>query len=461
MKRNFESYLINWKNRKNKKPLLIRGARQIGKTFTIEAFAENNYTNLIKLNFEEKPELKDFFKTNDVIDIKQNIESYFGVNITDGDSLLFLDEIQQCPEAIVSLRYFYEKLPNVHLIAAGSLLDHTLSAMKFSMPVGRIEFAYMYPMDFYEFIIALGEESLVEYLRRFSVGETISLPMNLKLLNLVRLYYFIGGMPEAVNEYAQTKDLVSVERIHESILKSLEYDFAKYGTKAQQEILITLLKYIPNGIGKKIKYVNIDSLLRSDFIKSALKLLEMSRIVHLIKNTKAAGIPLEQGAGKKMLKPLFLDIGLANHILKLRLIDIENLLITNEGSMAEQFIGQQLLSMGPEYLESDIYYWARETKNSAAELDFITEVDNQIIPIEVKAGKTGTLKSLHIYMAEKKLQRALRFNTDLPSLTSISTHLMIGGKVRDVNYDLISLPLYMVLESKRLVIKTPFQIGAI
>ena len=451
MKRNFESYLLDWKNRKNKKPLIIRGARQIGKTYTIDAFAKNNYINVIKLNFEEKSELKDFFKTNDVVDIKQNIESYFSVNLTEENSLLFLDEIQQCPEAIVSLRYFYEKLPGIHVIAAGSLLDHILSEMKFSMPVGRVEFAYMYPMDFYEFIIALGEESLVEYLKNYSIDKPISMPINIKLLNLVRLYYFIGGMPEAVNEYAQTNSLVSVERIHESILKSLEYDFAKYGTKTQQSILITLLKYIPSGIGKKIKYVNIDSSVRSELIKPALKLLEMSRIVHVVKNTKAFCIPLEVGSNKTLVKPLFLDIGLANHILKLRLIDIENLLVANEGSMAEQFIGQQLLSTGPKYLESDLYYWAREMKNAAAELDFVTEVDNHIIPIEVKAGKTGTLKSLHIYMAEKKLQKALRFNTDLPSSALVSAKVKVGKENRDVNYDLVSLPLYMVLESKRLM----------
>lgn len=450
MKRSFELYLIDWKSRKNRKPLIIRGARQIGKTYTVESFAKNNYTNYVKINFEEKPELKDFFKTNDIVDVKQNIETYFGINIIEEKTLLFLDEIQQCPEAIVSLRYFYENFPNIHLIAAGSLLDHTLNEIKFSMPVGRVEFAYMYPMDFYEFITALGEGSLVEYLKNYSLGMSISSPINIKLLNLVRLYYFIGGMPEAVNEYAETKDLISVERIHESVLKSLEYDFAKYGTKSQQSILITLLKYIPSGIGKKMKYVNIDSSLRSDFIKSALQLLKMSRIVHIVKNTKANGVPLDQGANNKLTKPLFLDIGLANHILKLRLNDIENLLVINEGSMAEQFIGQQLLTTGPEYLESDIYYWVREAKNAAAELDFVTELDNHIIPIEVKAGKTGTLKSLHIYMTKHKLKKALRFNTDLPSSTAISTKVTLDKKVQSVDYDLLSLPLYMVLEYKRL-----------
>ncbi|NOR43999.1 MAG: AAA family ATPase [Candidatus Delongbacteria bacterium] len=453
MKRYFETYLREWKERKSRKPLIIRGARQIGKTFTIEEFANNNYTNLVKLNFEEKPELKDFFKTNDVVDIKQSIEVYFSTKITEETTLLFFDEIQQCPKAIVALRYFYEKLPKIHLIAAGSLLDHTLNDMKYSMPVGRVEFAYMHPLNFYEFILALGEASLIEYLNNYSIDKPISLPIHKKLLNLVRLYYFIGGMPEAVNEYAETKDLTSVERIHESILKSLEYDFSKYGTRAQQEILVTLLKYIPIGLGRKIKYVNIDQNHRSDAIKLALKLLEMSRIIQLIKSTKANGLPLEQGVDDKIIKPLFLDIGLANHILKLRLIDIENLTTINEGSLAEQFIGQQLLSNLPEYLDSQIYYWVREAKNSAAELDFVTEINNQIVPIEVKAGKTGTLKSLHIYMKEKKLKKALRFNSDLPSLMTVSANLRIAKEDTEVDYDLLSLPLYLALESKRLVLR--------
>ncbi|MDA3886535.1 MAG: AAA family ATPase [Candidatus Delongbacteria bacterium] len=451
MKRFFETYLEEWKDRKNRKPLIIRGARQIGKTYTVEEFASNNFSNIVKLNFEELPELKSFFNTNNVTEIRENIEVFFGTKITEGTTLLFFDEIQQCPEAIVSLRYFYEKLPNLHLIAAGSLLDHTLNNMKYSIPVGRIEFAYMHPLNFYEFLIAQGEKQLTEYLNNYSLDKAISLPIHNKLLKLSRLYYFIGGMPEAVKEYSQTKDLISVERIHESILKALEYDFAKYGSKTQQEILITILKYIPAGLGRKIKYVNIDEHHRSDTIKSALKLLEMSRIVHLVKNTKATGIPLEQGCDNKLMKPLFLDIGLGNHILKLRLIDIENLLTINEGSLAEQFIGQQLLTTEPYFLDSQLYYWAREVKSSAAELDFLSESNNRIIPIEVKAGKTGTLKSLQVYMKEKKLETAVRFNTDLPSQVDVIANIRIGQVVEEVRFNLLSLPLYLALEFKRLI----------
>lgn len=430
MNRYFESYLENWKNRKSRKPLIVRGARQIGKTYTIEEFGKKNFPDVVKVNFEEKPELKDFFVTNDTDEILTNLNSYFSKSIKDGDTLLFLDEIQQCPSAIAGLRYFYEKRPKLHIIAAGSLLDHVLNDISYSMPVGRIEFAYMHPLNFLEFLNAMGEKGLTAYLNSYRFPKKISPPIHEKLLKLARLYYFIGGMPEAVREYSDSKDLIEVERIHESIIRTLELDFSKYGTKSQQENLISILRYIPTGIGKKIKYVNIDPYKRSDALRTAFNLLEMSRIVSLTNHTSAEGIPLEQGKNDRISKPLFLDIGLANHILKLRLTDINDLITVNEGSLAEQFVGQQILSTDAFYLDPKLYYWVREAKNSNAKLDFVTEYDHKIIPIEVKAGKTGTLRSLQVFMKEKKLRKALRFNADQPSETT-------------GDYDLISLPLYL------------------
>ncbi len=430
MKRYFESYLEEWKNRKSRKPLIVRGARQIGKTFTIEEFGKKNFADVIKVNFEEKPELKEFFKTNDIDSILTNLTAYLGVSAKDGETLIFLDEIQQCPQAIAGLRYFYEKRPKLHIIAAGSLLDHVLNEINYSMPVGRVEFAYMHPLNFFEFLDAVGETGLTGFLSSYEPWEKISPPIHDKLLKLVRMYYFIGGMPEAVREYSESKDLIEVERIHESILRSLELDFSKYGTKAQQETLVTVLRYIPAGLGRKIKYVNIDPHKRSDALRTAFKLLEMSRIAGLVNHTSADGIPLEQGQNDKIIKPLFLDIGLANHILKLRLTDINDVIAVNEGSLAEQFVGQQMLSTEPFFLDPKLYYWVREAKNSNAELDFVTDHNNKIIPIEVKAGKSGTLRSLQVFMKEKKLKTALRFNADQPSKTT-------------GDYELLSLPIYL------------------
>lgn len=453
MKRFFSQYLNDWRHRKQRKPLIVRGARQVGKSYVIEEFGNRNFAQVIKVNFEEIPELRQFFKTNNVTQILQNMEVYFGKKIPISDTLLFLDEIQVCPEAIVSLRYFYEKMPDLHIIAAGSLLDHTLNELQYSMPVGRVEFAYMYPMCFYEFLIAIDEEQLVEYLNNYNLQQKIAQPIHDKLIGLVRLYFFVGGMPEAVSVYAATGSLIDIERIHESIVKSLEFDFAKYGTRSQQITMTKLLRYIPKVSGQKFKYVNFDSSIRSDTTKKALDLLSMSRIIHIVKNTKATDAPLEYGVVEKVFKTLFFDIGLSNHILKLRLTNLENLGLNNEGGLAEQFVGQELLCLPPYFIENDIYYWVRDKRNAEAEIDYVVQLDNKIIPIEVKAGKTGTLKSLQIFVTEKKLKKAVRVNADMPSVVQVQTSVRINKGTEDVDFQLISIPLYLVQEFGRLYVQ--------
>ncbi len=447
MYRYFSEFLSYWKKSKNRKPLIVRGARQVGKTYTIEKFGSNDFDVFLKINFEENPELKDIFKTNNVDEIIQTLELFSGKNLRGKNTLLFLDEIQSCPEAITTLRYFYENMPGLYLITAGSLLDHLLNNLSYSMPVGRVEFAYMYPMNFLEFLLAMNEKLLHDYLLSYSFNEKINDAIHEKLLKYVRHYYFVGGMPEAVKVYYDTKSLQETSRVHESILRSLEFDFAKYGTRKQQELLTKTLRYIPKALGRKLKYVNIDSSARSDTIKDVLQLLVNSRIVHLIKSTVSAGVPLEYGVNEKSFKPLFLDIGLANSLLKLNLSDIEKLTVENEGGLAEQFVGQQILTFGPEYIDKQLYYWSRNKKNSEAEIDYLIEIDRSILPVEVKAGKAGTLKSLHIYMAEKKKNIALRVNADKPSIAQIKTSVLSEKKQLKAEYTLYSIPFYLLNET--------------
>ncbi len=451
MDRIITAYLSEWKERQTRKPLIIRGARQVGKTYTIEAFAEENYSVLIKINFEERPDLKPFFTTNNVEEILQNLEIYFGEKITTSGTLLFLDEIQACPEAIVALRYFLERKPDLHIIAAGSLLDHTLNDLQYSMPVGRVEFAYMYPLNFHEFLGAINEQSLVEFLRNYELGGDVPLPIHQKLLGFIRLFYRIGGMPEAVKVYKQTGSLIEVQRVHESLIRSLEFDFSKYGTKSQQQLMARLMNYIPKAIGHKFKYANFDNSIRSDSIKRALDLLNTSRIVHLVHSTKANTIPLKHGVNEKVFKPLMLDIGLMNHILKLPVTEMEGQNFHHEGGLAEQFIGQELISSPPHFMEQGVYYWMREKRNAAAEVDYLSEVDNQIVPIEIKAGKSGTLKSLQVFVVEKQLDKAIRFNAGLPSSTQVDTSIKIANTIKEVKFELISLPLYFIHEFRRFV----------
>ncbi|NOX85740.1 MAG: AAA family ATPase, partial [Chlorobi bacterium] len=324
-------FLKDWKTRRNRKPLIIRGARQVGKTFLVEQMA-NEFDLFIKINFEENPEYKSLFLTNDVKSILENISLEFRTKIDPGKTLLFLDEIQACPEAIPTLRYFYEKVPQLYLIAAGSLLDHILNNMKYSMPVGRVEFLYLYPLSFREFLIAAGEDMLVDFLTAFRPGKEISGLIHNKLLKLLRNYFFIGGMPEAVKTYFETSDLLEVERVHESILISMELDFTKYSRNNQPEFLRKVFRYVPRGIGKKVKYANIDRLVKSTYLKQAFFKLEMSRIIHRILATSAADVPLDDGVKEDVFKPLFFDIGLVSHVLKIRLKDLDDLMLLNEGA---------------------------------------------------------------------------------------------------------------------------------
>jgi len=451
MKREITQLFSEWKQRKNRKPLIVRGARQVGKTYAIEQFGKEEFDNYIKINLEESPELKSLFKENKPGTIIQELSVLFNTDIKNGQTLLFIDEIQSCAEAIVSLRYFYEQMPELHVIAAGSLLDHTLNEMKLPMPVGRVEFCYMQPMNFKEFLWALEEIKLTEYLEKFTFKTTISEAVHKKLLDLLRYYIFVGGMPEAVKVFVETKKLIDIERVHHSILMSLQYDFAKYGSRSEQRNLTNTLKYTAQNPGKKIKYVNIDKDARSAQIKEALRKLEMSRVITIVKHTGSSGVPLSKHIKDDVYKTLFLDIGLSNSMSNIQLTDPLKILTINEGAIAEQFAGQELLSLFPGFAEPALFYWVREEKTANAEVDFLYQHQNMIYPVEVKAGKTGTLKSMHVYLFEKKLKTGIRLNTDTPSIGTFSTKVRSGNKTGTLTYKLISLPLYMLNQLPRLL----------
>jgi len=421
----------------------LRGARQVGKTYSVEQFAKTNFDIFLKINLEEKPELRNLFEKNDTNLIINELSISLGIDLVAGKSLLFIDEIQTCPKAIQTLRYFYEQNPDLHIIAAGSLLDHTLNEMQYSMPVGRVEFCYMYPLTFNEFLLANSQNKLVDYIKNFDFSTDFSEIIHRKILEYLRLYFFIGGMPEAVNTYVESQKLTGVELIHNNIITSLKYDFAKYGTRKQQEYLTTVLNYSATHVGKKVKYSNIERETRSTFLKDAFHKLELSRIVHLARHTNSSGVPINEHINTEIFKPVFMDIGLVNHLGNIQLIEIENLITKNEGSLAEQFIGQELITCSKSFYDNQLFYWTRDEKNANAEIDYIFQHHNKLYPVEVKAGKTGTLKSLHIYLWEKNLTTGVRFNLDLPSVGNFSISMKNAKIENTLNYKLISLPLYL------------------
>ncbi len=446
MRRDIIQLFIDWKEKKSRKPLIVRGARQVGKTFAIKEFATHHFENSVSINLEESPVLRTIFLSNNPFLIIQELSVLKKTRIEPGKTLLFLDEIQVCPEAIVSLRYFYEQMPELHVIAAGSLLDHTLNELKLSMPVGRVEFCYMYPMSFREFLLAVSEDQLLTYLDEYAFSMDYSQAIHLKLLEYLRYYFFIGGMPEAVKVFVDDNDLLAIDRIQNNILTSLQYDFAKYGSRNQQSHLAGVMKYVGQNTGRKIKYVNIDREIRSANLKEAFYKLEMSRILILAKHTASANIPITTHLNSDIFKAYFLDIGLANHLCHIQLTDPAKITTINEGALAEQFVAQELLAMSDKYIAPQLYYWTREAKNANAEIDFLFQHNNTIYPLEVKAGKSGTLKSLYVYLFEKNLNTGIRFNTDMPSEGIFKTKVRSGNKSDEITIRLISLPLYMITQ---------------
>jgi len=446
-----EDLLLHWLKKHGRKPLVLRGARQVGKSSLVRRVAKLSQRHCFELNFERYPEHADFFKSNDPSLILSHLNVHFKQTIDSNHALLFLDEIQATPHVIETLRYFYEENPELPIIAAGSLLEFVLAAPEFSVPVGRIEYFHLGPIAFEDFLIARGEAALLRWIQSVSLHDTIPQPTHQRCLELVKEFWLIGGMPEVVAHYAEHQDFLEINNIKQNILQSYQEDFYKYGRIKQVLLLRRVFKAIPSVIGQKIKYVQLDSESKSAQVREALDYLSLAKVIHFVYHTHATGLPLGAQISPKIFKTIFLDIGLlcsALGLSDLSIIHAPDWAWINRGSLAEQFIGQSLLQLFPSYQQPELYYWLREQAQSSAEVDYIWQHENQIIPIEVKAGKTGRLKSLHYFMHEKHGTFAVRFNTDRPSLLKEETKLPHGDAF---SYQLLSLPFYLAGQLKRFI----------
>jgi len=455
MKRIQEKYLKKWINNLNRKPLIIRGARQVGKSTLVRNFCENQKLNLFEINLERNLKLKALFEAYDLKELLSEIEIICGKRgIFDENSILFLDEIQAIPEAIPALRYFYEDFPELKVVAASSLLEFVLSKHTFSMPVGRIEYLFMGPMTFEEFLIAKGEDFLVNYLKSFNFEIKFSETAHQRLLSLQKDYFMVGGMPEAVQLYVLGTSFGEISDVQSSIIETYIDDFAKYAKGQYLENLQTVFNYVGGNYGQKVKYVNINPDVQSREIKFAVALLEKAKVIFPVYCSLASGLPLKVFKKEKIYKLFFLDIGLANKILgisNLSLDKIKNMQFINKGAMAEQFIAQHLLALQNEKQTPQLYYWLREGKKDNAEVDFLMHFTDSIIPIEVKSGAKGTLKSLHRFVFEKKSKTAVRFDLNCPTVQQVKTKIANAVDNKTIDFKLISLPIYMVGELKRLL----------
>jgi len=430
MERDIYGWLKNWKPEKNRKPLIIRGARQVGKTWIVNHFGGLAFENHIEINFEYKPQMKSCFSTLDPREILQRIELSMNVDILPGKTLLFLDEIQECPEALKALRYFYEKLPELHVIAAGSLLEFVMDAEEISFPVGRVQNIHLFPLSFGEFLNSCGEHRLRKWLRNLATADDIPESIHGKCASLLRNYLYLGGMPEAVARWLEEGNFSKTDEIHQQLLQNYKHDFGKYGKRINFRLLEKVFTRIPTTVGGKFKYAHIDREVNARDVRNSLELLVNAHIIHKVYSSSGSGLPLAAHINEKFFKILFLDVGLLQSAMGIgrETYLAENLLAVYKGLVGEQFVGQQLLSLGKHFEEPRLYYWQRGSKGSSAEVDYLWQKGENILPVEVKAGKTGTLKSLRIFLSEKSAPFGIRFSLHPLSFTD----------------SVLSIPLYAV-----------------
>ncbi|MCB0806720.1 MAG: ATP-binding protein [Bacteroidales bacterium] len=394
MERTFINNLIEWQQSENRKPLIVRGARQVGKTYLIKHFGEKHFQNIHQIDFEKFPNMKSVFDKNlDPKRIISELEILINQRIEPGKDLLFFDEVQNAPKAIMSLRYFYEDMPQIHVIAAGSLLEFTLENISF--PVGRVELMDMTPMNFIEFLNATGNNSAAKFI--MDGPKEISETLHTKMLELLRQYMFVGGMPECVKIWKSSESLKEVFKIQDNLIDTFRQDFSKYAPYTDKRILNQVLNKVSKNIGGQIKYSQLSDEFTGPSNKKSLELLRQARLIHKIRAASPASLPLCSTASDSRFKGLLLDIGLMRSLNELP-VDIEfqknDLLAMYNGALAEQFVGQELISAGMQ----NLYYWSREAKSSSAEVDYLITKNSKIYPIEVKGGAAGKLRSMHFIL---------------------------------------------------------------
>lgn len=439
MKRALDKVLDQWKDDPHRLPLILRGARQVGKSYTIEMFGKRSFENIVTLNFEKNEKAERCFNTFEPSTIIQEIELLLNQTITPGKTLLFLDEIQNCPRAIIALRYFKEELSELHIIAAGSLLEFVLNDSSFSFPVGRVQFMYMRPMSFIEFLEVKNRTQLLKYLETINLQNTPSLLIHEELMKEVRNYMIVGGMPAVVSLHLEDPSFLSSRERQDTLLNAYRQDFGKYATKAKHRTLQRLFEKAPGFVGSHVRYSKIDpeSANPARDYKKAIGLLTNAGLIHTVYATAANGLPLKSEVSEKKFKLLFLDVGLLQSAMEIApsLYTQDIAMALNKGPIAEQYVGQELLAYSSFTKDSKLYFWERQQKGSEAEVDYVMQMEEKIIPIEVKSASAGRLKSLNLFMQEKRCPYGVKISEDILSFEK----------------NILSIPFYLTPFLERLI----------
>lgn len=411
-----DKYLIEWKDDSTHKPLLLRGARQVGKSSAARHLGKQ-FKYFAEINFERQREAKTFFSGDlDVKLIAGKISKYINVPIEAGKTLLFLDEIQDCPEAIMALRFFKEDYPDLHVIAAGSLLEFTLENLP-AFGVGRIHSLFMYPMTFDEFLDATGNQGIASMRDMADSQHPLDLPFHNKLVELYRIYLMVGGMPESVAAWVNNQDFLRCQKVQNDIILTYEDDFNKYKKNANPDLLRVVMRGVCHQIGNPISLTGIARDVRSQNIREALRQLTHAGIITPVIATAANDIPLDAESKSHRAKYLFLDPGLLLSVLQLDLAESRQLIeliivgsphdLVNKGAITEMVAGLEIVRYKNPIQREKLFYWEK-TGNSTAEVDYLQIKDMAVLPVEVKSSTQGGMKSLWTFMREKHLHEAVR-----------------------------------------------------
>lgn len=411
--RKIDDQLLSWSKESKRKPLLIRGARQVGKSSAIRNLAKH-FEYFVEVNFDQQKEICTLFEKGiSPRDICENLSLIFNTPIIPDKTLLFFDEIQACIPAISSLRYFYEQYPELHLIAAGSLLEFALEELS-SFGVGRVRSLFIYPFSFEEFLIANNEKMLWEAIRKASTQKPLLEPIHNKALGLLKKFFVLGGMPEVIASYVNKRSMLDCLKIMDDLIISFRDDFSKYKKRIPESRLTEVFDSVVQSAGKTFVYSNAANA-NVKQIKEALDLLIKAGLVIPVTHSAANGIPIGAEINIKKRKMLPLDTGLFQRILGLDMSEIflsDDFNVVNKGAIAEIYAGLELQKSISCYHKDDLYFWKREERGSNAEVDYLIQKNEDIIPIEIKSGKRGSMQSLHLFLKEKQSPYGIRSSSE-------------------------------------------------
>lgn len=448
--RNIDAELLKWKDSPRRKPLLIRGARQVGKSWAIRHLGES-FRHYLEINLEKEKDLCRLFEEiSDIHELSQRLGTIHNVQIVAGETLLFIDEIQNCPAALKSLWFFKENYPDLHVVAAGSLLEFALNNMP-SYGVGRVRSMFMYPMSFKEFLMARGKDSWIEEIANADWNHPVEESVHSRLITEFRSFLMVGGMPASVSAWIETQDYSICQDEQNDIQQNYYDDFAKYARKVDPQLLRNTLSAVVRQSGQKFVYSRVDGGYKAEEVKEALTLLRDAGIIIPVQMSAANGLPLGAQVNPKFTRYDYLDTGLLLRVLAMNYDDDKELTrlilageapdLVNKGIVAELTVGLELLKSSNPQSKYDLFYWENLERNATSEVEYVIAKNARCIPIEVKAGTSGKMKSLRLFLNKKGLTVGIRSsleNFDILELSDTDG----GGQLQ--RRTIAILPLYAV-----------------